>query len=168
MLRGNPSKKPIDQLLGDLRPEIDIPDCPTWTWPEAKKEWKRISIELERYGLISRLDRSALVLYVQAWAKMVWAEKALSRAMKIAEDERISAESRGEKYVGGDGIMVLTANGNMTYSHYWVVGRRSAEDVSRYLTQFGLSPSSRSRVVTSDNRQIGLFEQAGQDSWNAL
>jgi hypothetical protein len=55
----------------------------------------------------------------------------------------------------------------MTYSHYWVVGRRASEDVNRYLALFGLSPSSRSRVTTSDNRQGQLFE-AGQDAWNAL
>ena len=155
-LRGNPSKKPLDDLLNEFNPEVEIPDAPSWMWAEAKKEWKRVSAELLRYGLISKLDRAALVLYTQAWAKMVWAEKQMAQAMKIAEQKLKEAEDRGEIYTGGDGIMVRTANGNMIYSHHWVVGRRAAEDVNRYLASFGMSPSARGRVSTSDNRQRSL------------
>lgn len=168
MLRGNASKKPLGSLFDEFRPEVEIPDFPSWIWPEAKKEWKRIAVELEKYGLISKLDRAALVLYCQAWAKMVWAERQLARAMKLADEARAAAEDRGEEYTGGDGIMVRTANGNFTYSHHWVVGRHAAAEVKRYLDLFGLSPSARSKVSTSDNRQGKLFEEAGQDEWNAL
>ena len=126
LLRGNASKKPIGALLDEFCPEVEIPDYPVWIWPEAKKEWKRIDGELEKYGLVSRLDRAALVLYCNAWAKMVWAERQLTRAMKDAEDKRAAAEAAGEEYAGGDGIMVRTANGNFTYSHHWVVGNKAA------------------------------------------
>jgi len=166
VLRGNPSKKAAGDLLADLQPEVELPDAPSWMWAEAKKEWKRIGAELVRYGLVSRLDRAALVLYAQAWAKMVWAERQLARAMKLAEEKRAAAEAAGEAYDGGDGIMVRTPNGNLTYSHHWVVGRRAAEDVNRFLASFGMSPSSRSRVATSENRQGSLFEgPAGDDEW---
>lgn len=168
VLRGNASKKPLGALLDEFQPEVEIPTFPSWIWPEAKKEWKRISTELERYGLISRLDRAAMVLYCQAWAKMVWAENQLSRAMKRAEEARSAAEANGEEYTGGDGLMVKTANGNFTYSHHWVVGRHAASEVRRYLDLFGLSPSARSRVSASDNRQGRLFEEGSQDQWSAL
>ncbi|WP_367847018.1 P27 family phage terminase small subunit [Rhodoferax sp. WC2427] len=167
-LRGNASKKPLAAILDEFRPEVEIPDFPSWIWPEAKKEWKRITVELERYGLVSKLDRAALVLYCQAWAKMVWAERQLSRAMKLADDAMAKAEAAGLEYTGGDGLMIKTANGNFTYSHHWVVGKHAASEVKRYLDLFGLSPSSRSRVTTSDNRQGGLFEEGTQDEWNAL
>lgn len=167
-LRGNASKKPLGAILDEFRPEVEIPDFPSWIWPEAKKEWKRISVELERYGLVSKLDRAALVLYCQAWAKMVWAERALSRAMKLAEDARVAAEAKGEVYAGGDGLMVKTAGGNFTYSHHWVVGKHANSEVKRYLDLFGLSPSARSRVTTSDNRQGALFEEGSKDQWDDL
>ena len=166
LLRGNASKKPIGALLDEFCPEVEIPDYPVWIWPEAKKEWKRIAGELEKYGLISRLDRAALVLYCQAWAKMVWAEQRLAASMNLAEEKRLAAEAEGKEYDGGDGVMVRTANGNTTYSHHWVVGRRAAEDVNRYLAAFGLSPAQRARVATSDNRQGTLFEPAGEDAWS--
>lgn len=169
VLRGNPSKKSSADLLADLQPEVELPSAPSWLWVEAKKEWRRLGRELIHYGLVSKLDRAALVLYVQAWAKMVWAEQQLARAMRLAEEKRAAAEVAGEVYDGGDGIMVRTANGNQTYSHHWVVGRRAAEDVNRYLALFGLSPSSRSRVSTSENRQGSLFEgPAGEDAWSKL
>lgn len=167
-LRGNPSKKPLGAILDEFRPEVEIPDFPSWIWPEAKKEWKRISGELEKYGLISKLDRAALSLYCQAWAKMVWAERQLTRAMKAAEDARDAAEKAGIEYTGGDGIGIKTSNGNITYSHHWVVGRHAAAEVRRYLDLFGLSPSARSRVTTSDNRQGTLFQEATKDEWEAL
>lgn len=169
MLRGNPSKKPLGSLFDEFRPEVEIPSSPAWLWKEAKKEWKRVAVELEKYGLISKLDRAALVLYCQSWAQMVWAEEMLSRAMRLAEEKRQAAEAAGETWNGGDGIMVPTANGNLIYSHYWVVGRRAREDVRRYLDLFGLSPSARSKVSPSDNRQGSLFgEPAGDDKWGSL
>ena len=168
LIRGNASKKPIGSILDEFRPEVEIPHFPAWIWTEKKKEWKRISFELERYGLVSKLDRAALVLYCQAWAKMVWAEQQLARAMALADKAKAEAEARGEEYKGGDGLMVKTAGGNFTYSHHWVVGKNASAELKRYLDLFGLSPSARSRVSTSDNRQASLFQEATQDAWNAV
>lgn len=166
LLRGNPSKKSVAELLDSFNPEVEIPSAPKWIWPEARKEWRRIGAELERYGLISKLDRAALVLYCQAWAKLVWAETMLSRAMAIAEEKRAATEAAGEEWKGGDGIMVPSPNGSLVYSHHWVVQRRAAQEVHWYLQSFGLSPASRGRVRTSDNRQQPLFEQPGETAWN--
>lgn len=167
LLRGNPSKKSAAELLDDFNPEVEIPSAPKWIWPEARKEWRRIGAELQRYGLISKLDRAALVLYCQAWARLAWAETMLSRAMAIAEEKRAAAEAAGEEWKGGDGIMVPSSpSGSLIYSHHWVVQRRAAQEVHWYLQSFGLSPSSRGRVRTSDNRQQSLFEQPGETAWN--
>lgn len=167
LLRGNPSKKSAAELLDDFNPEVEIPSAPKWLWQEARKEWRRIGNELQRYGLISKLDRAALVLYCQAWAKLVWAETMLSRAMAIAEEKRLEAEAAGEVWKGGDGIWVPTGTaGAFQYSHHWVVQRRASEEVAKYLQAFGLSPAARGRVRTSDNRQQTLFGQPGEDAWN--
>jgi P27 family predicted phage terminase small subunit len=169
LLRGNASKKSLDELLHEFNPEVEIPSCPKHLWTEAKKEWRRISAELVRYGLISKLDRAALALYCQAWARMVWAETMLTRAMDAAEAGRIEAEAKGEVWKGGDGIMVPSPNGSLIYSHHWVVQRRAAQEVHWYLQSFGMSPSSRGRVNPSDNRQASLpLDGAGQSQWDRL
>lgn len=156
-LKGNPSKKPAGQLMDSLQPEIDIPGCPPHLFQEAKKEWKRITPELKRYGLISKLDRSALALYCQSWAMLVYAEQQLKRAMQIAERKKDEVEARGEEWTGGDGMVVITTNGNMVYSPYWVMANRAREQVDKFQANFGLSPSSRGRVNPSNFLQASLF-----------
>lgn len=157
-LRGDPSKLGHVglQLMDSLQPEIEVPGCPPHLLPEARKEWRRITPELDRYGLISKLDRGALALYCQAWARWVWAELQLQRAVKLAQDRMAEAEAKGEPYVGGDGYTVPTPGGHMTYSPHWVIANKAMEQVNRYLADFGLSPSSRGRVNTSNHLQRTL------------
>ena len=42
------------------------------------------------------------------------------------------------------------------------------QDCDRYLASFGMSPSSRSRVKPSENRQGDLFQEAGEDEWKSV
>ncbi|HSH72356.1 MAG TPA: phage terminase small subunit P27 family [Methylophilaceae bacterium] len=159
LLRGNPSKKTSAQLMDSLQPEIEIPDCPSHLLTLAKKEWKRITPELERYGLISKLDRAALASYCQTWAMMVYAETQLKRDMEIAARKRKEAEDAGLEYVGGDGMVMMTTNGNMIYSPYYAMANRSRYVMDRMLANFGMSPSSRGRVNQSNHLQKPLFDE---------
>lgn len=168
-IRGNPSKLPAGSLFDEFRPEVEIPDRPAWIWIDAKREWTRITEELARYGLISKLDRAALILYVQAYGEYAWATKQLNAAMDAAAKRRAEDEAAGIPWSGEDGIMVLSPNGSLIYSHYWVVKRRAEESVAKHLAAFGLSPSARSRVTPSDNRQSSLFGDSGApDAWTSL
>lgn len=157
LLRGNPSKKPLADLVDGLQVEVEIPGCPPHLLPEARKEWKRITPELERYGLISKLDRAALALYCQAWARWVWAERQMARAQALAEQLQAEADAKGLPYTGGDGLTVPTPNGHMTYSPHWVIANKAMEQVHKYLASFGLDPATRGRVNPSNNRQMPLF-----------
>jgi len=158
LLRGNPSKKSFEELKSELTPDIEIPDCPRHLLPEARKEWKRITPELEKYGLISKIDRAALALYCQCWARWVWAEQQLARAQAKAAERMAKAEEKGEEYTGGDGMTVMTPSGHMTYSPHWVVANKAMEQVHRYLRSFGMDPAARGSVRPSDSRQRALFE----------
>ncbi len=156
LLKNNPSKISASSFKDVLQPEIEIPGCPPHFFKEAKKEWKRIVPELKRYGLISKLDRAVLSLYCQSWAQLVFAESRLNRDMKLAEERRAEAEDKGEDYVGGDGMVTITTNGNMTSSPYWVMANRAREQVDKFLANFGLSPSARGRVNQSNFLQGSL------------
>jgi P27 family predicted phage terminase small subunit len=158
LLRGNASKKPLADLTDGLQPEVEIPGCPRHLLPEARKEWKRITPELERYGLISKLDRGALSLYCQAWARWVWAEEQLQRFAALAAEKMADAAAKGEPYTGGDGYTVPTPNGHMTYSPHWVIANKAMEQVNRYMASFGLDPASRGRVNPSAVRQRDMFD----------
>lgn len=170
VLRGNPSKIPNAQLMDNLQPEIELPGCPAHLLPEAKKEYKRITPELVRYGLISKIDRAALCLYLQSWAELVHAEKMLARRMKAAAKAMAECDAKGEEYTGGDGMVDVTSNGNTVYSPYWVIANKARQQVARFMAEFGMSPSSRGRVTPSNHLQRDLFdeEQGEGNSFGAI
>lgn len=142
LLKGNPSKKPLAALLGEFKPEVEIPDCPEFLWTEAKKEWERLTPELEAYGLVSLLDRGVLAMLCQEWARYVWAEEKITAANK--------ADPNGEAGL----IATAPTSGYRMPSVYALISRRSLENYSKLCAHFGLSPSSRTRVTPSDNQPL--------------
>jgi phage terminase small subunit len=182
MLRGNASKLPVHALSGAIEPEIEIPGCPKHLLPEARKEWKRITPELAALGLVSRIDRSALALYCQEWAWLVWHEQMLQREVARAAEQRLQfdaaeqakaelALARGESYIaqswtGGDGFQIPTPNGSFTYNPHWVGRNKAAAALDKFLASFGLSPSSRGRVTPSSRQAYlpGLEPKGGFDA----
>lgn len=165
LLRGNPGNKKPAALLDEFKPNVEIPDCPQWLWEEARAEWDRITPELETYGLISKIDRAALVLYCQAWSEYVWAKRTLGQKMQFAaEGERLAME-QGKEWKGGDGFMIPTVNGNFAYSPYWVAARRAGDEVNKYLIAFGMSPAARARVQQSDQYEyLPGMEPGGENA----
>jgi P27 family predicted phage terminase small subunit len=101
-----------------------IPRCPTHLGSEAKREWRRLAPQLARLGLLSKIDREALALFCQAWARWVEAEEALKRY----------------------GVMVKSPNGFPMQSPYLAVANKAMEQMRALLAEFGMSPSSRTRV----------------------
>lgn len=80
--------------------------------------------DLAQLGLLSRIDRGALALYCQAWGRWVEAEEALKK----------------------HGVMVKSPNGFPMQSPYLAVANKAMEQMRAMLTEFGMSPSSRTRV----------------------
>ncbi len=158
LLHGNASKKPLSQLLDGVHPEVSIPKCPAHLQEEAKREWKRIGVELEALGLVSQIDRAALAAYCAAWAESVHCEK------KIAELN--AADPRGEA-----GLVGITPSGYQQMSVWVQIRNRAYERMMKFAAEFGMSPSARSRVTASDNQLAlpGLENpQAPKTGWGAL
>jgi P27 family predicted phage terminase small subunit len=103
---------------------VEIPRCPAHLSPEAKREWKRVSRELAGYGLLTRIDRAGLALYCEAWGRWVEAEEAL------------------RKY----GVMIKAPSGFPMQSPYLAIANKAMEQIRAMLSEFGMSPSSRTRV----------------------
>lgn len=55
-----------------------IPTCPVILKGEAKREWSRLTEELDRQGLLTHLDRGILANYCLAWGRWVELEKTLA------------------------------------------------------------------------------------------
>lgn len=152
-LRGNSAYLQQRESNGAINPEIEIPGCPRHLLAEARKEWKRISPELEQLGIISRIDRTALAMYCQEYAWWVWHEEALQRAIKLSAEKAAAfvadPANEGKEWTGGDGFMLPTVNGNWAYSPHWVARNKHSAQLDRFLANFGMSPSARGRVQAS-------------------
>lgn len=129
VLRGNPGKRPLN--LREPRPEVTVPPCPAHLTGEARREWRRASRLLAQMGLLSRMDKAALALYCQAWGRWVDAEDYL------------------KKY----GVMVKSPSGFPMQSPYLAVANKSMEQVRALLTEFGMTPSSRTRLSVEPQEQ---------------
>lgn len=168
LMRGNASKKSLTELQDEIQLLVETPDCPKHLWPEARREWKRISAELEDAGLVAKVDRAQLSLYCQAWARMVWHEEMFKRAIdqaaagrtafdaaeasKAAEAKAHGEEHQAKEWTGGDGLQIPTPNGSFTYNPHWVAAGKAADQVDKFGQSFGIAgPSSRVRVRQSNN-----------------
>jgi len=133
-LRGNPDRrKPKGQ---EPAPAPVIPTCPGHLSDAAKQEWLRIVPELSACGLLTQIDRAALAAYCQAYGRWVAAEAAMSK--------------------GGLGPVVMTDKGNLIQNPYLPVANRAMEQMRQFIIEFGMTPSSRSRVSIDAPKQDRL------------
>ncbi len=113
-----------------------VPRCPPHLDKEAKAEWRRISKELSGAGLLSMVDRAALAAYCQLWSRWVEAENAVRKT----------------------GLILKGENGYYQ-NPYLAVANKAMEKMCRVLTEFGMTPSSRSRVhAAPQGQEIDEFE----------
>jgi P27 family predicted phage terminase small subunit len=108
-------------------PEPRLPACPAHLQGEARKEWKRMGKRLLECGLMTELDGAALALYCQSWAR--WVE----------------AEANLVKY----GTVMKSPSGFPIQSPYLAIANKAMGQMTRLLVEFGMSPSSRTRVSIS-------------------
>jgi P27 family predicted phage terminase small subunit len=136
-LRGNPGKRPLSD--DEPRPEATLPAPPSHLSAEAKREWWRLGRQLKAIGLMTNIDRGALALYCQAWSRWLEAEKALKTY----------------------GVMVKSPNGFPMQSPYLAVANKAMEQIRTMLCEFGMSPSSRTRVHATPHAD----EEDEMDRW---
>ena len=121
-LKGNPGKRALNDK--EPKPDVAIPECPGHLTGEARKEWDRVTAELQTLGIIAKIDRAALAAYCMAWLDFVYASR-------MVDDE-------GE---------VITSIKGGKYLNPWVGIKTSAMDrVVRIGAEFGLTPASRTRL----------------------
>lgn len=136
LLRGNPSKKAAHELLdAAARVPIEIPDAPSHLSRYARQEWKRITVELHKLGLVARIDRAALGVYCQAYGRWVMAEQRL-------------------KKLGDEGMVDTTPSGYKQIGVWLQISNRAVEQMEKFLSHFGMSPSARSRVQVNPQHEL--------------
>lgn len=99
-------------------------DPPEGLRPFAEEEWNRVAAELDKLGLFTVLDRTALAAYCEMWQTFV--------------DARELVQEHGYISVGDRGIVKHPAVQIM---------RDAAVTLRGYCTEFGFTPSARGRMA---------------------
>lgn len=131
ILEGNPSKRPINKA--EPKPRLKIPGCPSHLDDLAKTEWKRLVRIISHMKLLTEADYMALGNLCMAYSRMVKAERKLAEA----------------------GLLYKTQSGYVQQSPLLSIINSSVETISKLCKEFGLTPSSRSRIqlMSSENQQ---------------
>jgi P27 family predicted phage terminase small subunit len=153
LLKGGRDHRPfeLDKLF---RPEVGVPDAPRWLSAEAKKAWKRLSEELVRYNLLSKVDRDAFAMLCQTIGRVEQVERSLQakQAALLAEAKDIT-----------DAFVDKTPNGLRVQSALYQILNREQAKLHKLLETFGLRPDARASVTAAIRAQLALFEPAGGD-----
>lgn len=124
IMNGNPGKRPLPK--NEPKPAAEIPDCPAHLDAAARNEWDRITVELGKTGLITRLDMAALAAYCQTYSIWVDAETKLKRT--------------------GKGRVILAPSGYPVLNPWHTIATQAAKDLKAFAAEFGFTPSARARI----------------------
>jgi len=161
VLEGNRGHRPLIND-GQLRPLVEIPDPPKHLGKEARKEWKRITVELVRYNIVSRLDQQMLGMLCNAVERVALFETALQRRMLriVAQNKELDRDDDpAQAYIS------RTSQGYEMQCVEYQLLNKEREMLMKLLGEFGLSPAMRARVVLGQPgaKQLTLFEGGKPD-----
>jgi len=106
------------------QPRTTIPPCPKFLQGEARETYRKLAKKLARIGLLTEIDEMALAMLCQSWAEYLEASEKLRET----------------------GMLVKSPNGFPMMNPYLVIANTAVKKVRALLTEFGMSPSSRSRI----------------------
>lgn len=122
LLRGNPGKRPLNE--DEPAPKTKLPPPPTALSEAAKREWRRTGRKLLALGVMTEVDGAAFAAYCVSYTRWLEVTALLAKSSVLIKD--------------GKGRYVINP--------LLRVARDAQEQYTRALVEFGLSPSSRSRI----------------------
>lgn len=122
VLRGNPGKRPINRDAP--KPPPLPPECPEWLPAAAQEKWHELAPHLTKLGLLTIVDGGALTSLCIAWA--------------LATDAARKMATEGTTTVDEEGLP------RKHPAHQ--IWRENIKEFRAWCTEFGLTPSSRSRI----------------------
>jgi len=136
VLEGNPGQRPLPQNEPKPAPVVNIPKPPPWLNSNGKKAWKRLAPELQRLGLLTVVDLEAFAAACQSYG--IWVE--CERFFKKKNPETGEPYGRTYEYTNKAGETNEIARPQVK------IGQKAIEHFRSFMTEFGLSPSSRAGI----------------------
>lgn len=110
-------------------PSGGMPLCPQWLDKVAKREWRRVAKELYDMGLLTKVDRAALAGYCEAHSRYLQAIKVLQEKGQTYSFTNAQLQEKFEKRPEEQ------------------IARDALNQIRQFCAEFGMTPSSRARMV---------------------
>jgi P27 family predicted phage terminase small subunit len=136
-LKGNPGRRPLNEA--EPQPQAGVPDCPEHLDEIARREWEQLIPILRGMKVLTTADYIALGNLCQAYSTQIKAQKQLARS----------------------GLLYKTRSGYVQQSPLLGIITAQTTIVNNLLREFGLTPSSRTRIAVVQEPEI-------QDVWAEL
>lgn len=130
VMAGNPGKRPLP--TNEPKPAPGLPDPPEGMDESTRAVWQRLAVELEAAGIATQLDSLAFEMLVRAYVEMQAAAAKVAQLGPVWMDQ---GEGKIPKFV---------------YSPFWVIQNKEWKKLQAMLTEFGMTPSSRSKVISAN------------------
>ncbi len=119
------------------RPEkAKRPAAPKTLSGSARKHWHKITKDLSSCGVLTLMDQDALALYCEIYARWVEAGDMVQKKGMVIADPRYAGKTTKD----GQRITVPVL------SPYFRASLKLSEQMKQMLCEFGMTPSSRSRI----------------------
>ncbi len=128
LVTGNAGKRALPK--DEPQVAVSEPDAPEYLCEVGKAEWQKMVKLLAGMRVMSEADVTALALYCDAFARWRHAIAA----------------------VNADGAVLETTNGNKIQHPYLQIANKAHDQMLKLLCEFGLTPSSRTRVKTTNGK----------------
>ncbi len=136
VLEGNPGKRPLNE--NEPQPRKVSPTCPHHLTKGGRRQWKKIAKYLFEIGLLTQIDGDALSLYCEAKSRWIDAIKKLETMPDV-----IASKKTGSPFI------------NPIFN----VACASFEQMRKMMAEFGMTPSSRSRIGVKVKGQKDELEE---------
>jgi P27 family predicted phage terminase small subunit len=151
-LMGNPGRRPLNE--NEPAADKGIPDMPQGLSAAAEQEWHRIIPILQRMDVLTVAYSAAVAGYCQAYARWLDAEADIVANGSIIE-EPIIRRRRGED----DEVVGYKRKKNPAVA----IANESMKIMRAFLSDFGLSPASLSKVTKNVEEEQGLDDLLSAD-----
>lgn len=132
LLSGNPGKRPLnsDEPKFPADGELLLPEDLD---ARAQEEWRRCAPLLRDAGVLTSIDRTALAAFCMCYSR--WIE--------------------AEQHVRRDGCVISGSTGSPVMNPYVRVAAQALDQMRALMSDFGMTPSSRSRLKTESVSEEG-------------
>jgi P27 family predicted phage terminase small subunit len=126
VVSGNPGKRAINKR--EPQPRRELPSCPAHLSDEAKVAWGRMSVLLDRMGVLTEADAYALERGCAVYAEIL----AYQRLVDEGGATYTTTSMSGDKVLKANPAVAMLADADRRFK--------------AWLVEFGLTPAARSKV----------------------